>query len=106
MTTEPPRLRPYTHGGKAYYEELRAILAEIGPALKADAEAMRDDAGKLTVRALCQLALKYTLNVKATCEALEDMRILPTGTYDGLKDRGFKPMAMLRQVAAEDEAFI
>ena len=97
--SELPKLRPYTHGGKAYYDELKQILAEIGPALQADAESLKSTNGALTVGDLCRLALKYTLNVKATCEALEDMRILPCGMYDSLKQRGFQPMAMLREIA-------
>ena len=94
-----PRLRPYARRGAAYYVELRAILTEIGPALKADAERVRDTTGKITPADLCRWALRYELNVKATTEALEDMRVLPTGTYDKLLSRGFQPMAALREIA-------
>lgn len=99
---ELPRLRPLAFGGEAYYGELKQILEEIGPQLRADAEAIKAAGGAITVADLCRLALKYTLNVKATCEALEDWRILACGTYDMLRDRGFKPMQALREVAALD----
>lgn len=95
-----PRLRPYAFGGKAYYEELKAILLEIAPALIMDVAVILGRDGKITPADLCRLALKYTLNVKATCEALEDWNILACGTYDHLRSRGFRPMAALREVFA------
>lgn len=99
--TDIPRLRPFARRGVAYYDELRSVLAEIGPQLKADAETAKKERGKITPADLCRWALKYTLNVKATTEALEDMRILPTGTYDRMRDCGFKPMAALREIMQE-----
>lgn len=105
MTTpDIPRLRPHAFGGKAYYTELRAILLEITPALIGDVAVLLGRNSKITVADLCRLALKYELNLKATCKALEDLRILPCGAYDALLDRGFKPMAALREVAVLMEA--
>jgi hypothetical protein len=96
-----PELRPFARQGKAYYAELKAILKEIKYDLKHDFETISHRNGKVTVRDMCALALKYRLNLKATFDAIEDMRLLPCGTYDLMKDRDFRPMAALRDVWEE-----
>lgn len=98
-----PALRPLARQGKAYYAELRAILKEIGADLKRDFAQTKRKNGKITVHDVCTLALKYRLNLKATFDYLEDERLLPCGMYDQLKDRGLRPMTMLRETWEEDQ---
>lgn len=100
MSTDLPPLRPTARRGKAYFDELRAIVAEIAPDLRRDVEAIKAER-KIKTRDLCVLALRYRLNFKATVEALEDMNLLACGVYDRIKDSGFPIMASLREVWAE-----
>jgi hypothetical protein len=100
---EPPfRLRPHARQGKAYYTELKAILREVGYDLVQDAKRIKGT-GRFTVEDLCRLALKYNLNCKATCEHLEDKRVLPCGTYDRLRCRGFRPMKLMLELWKNDQ---
>jgi hypothetical protein len=102
--SDMPRLRPYARQGKAYYDELKAYFREIQHDLKADAERMkRENGGKFVVLHLLQLALKYELNVKATADCLEDLRFLPCGAYDRIKECGFRPMIELRKLWDEQQ---
>lgn len=81
--------------GKGYYTVLKAILAQVGPQIAADARAIKAESGKLTVFNVGCLAVKYDLNLKATFEWLEESRVLPAGTYDRLKERGLKAREVL-----------
>lgn len=101
MTPPLPTLRPLTRGGKGYYDELRTILAEIGPALLADAQAYKAAGSGFTVAMACRLALRYELNLKAVCTYLEDQHVLACGTYDSLLARDLKPLAALRETWTE-----
>lgn len=77
--------------GKGYYTVLGAILTEVGQQMIADANAIKaENGGKFTVYNVGCLAVKYDLNFKATCEWLEQSRVLPVGTYDRLKGCGLK----------------
>lgn len=97
---ELPPLRPIRVQGKAYYVALRAILKEIGDDLYADAVAAKH-AHTMTPRMLCQLALTYRLNLKATTEYLEDRKVIRCGTYD----RVFRESANLRPIASLKETW-
>jgi hypothetical protein len=99
-----PELRPVRLQGKAYYRELKRILKEVGDDIEQDARQILRDTGKFTVRDLAFLALKYRLNMKATCEHLEECRVLKYGTYDSLKERKLRPMAYLKEVWSECRA--
>lgn len=99
--TDLPQLRPHALRGKAYFDQLKGILSEIGPAILADVAGVREDTGSITVSDVCEVALRHKLNLKATFDFLEDSRILPCGTYDRCKEGGIKPMAALREVWAE-----
>lgn len=88
--------------GKGYYTVLKAILAQVGPQIAADAEAIKAaNGGKFTVYNVGCLAVKYDLNFKATCEWLEESRVLPAGTYDRLKERGLKAREVFAAVKAQ-----
>ena len=93
-----PELRPFARQGKAYRAELRAIFKEIQHDLRADFDRLYRARQKFTPRDLCYLALKYRVNPKATYEMLEDLKLVPIGKYDTLRERGFRPMAALYEV--------
>ena len=81
-----PGLRPYTRGGKGYYDELKAILAECGQHILADYQALKAEYTKMTVYEVARLAVRYNLNLKATFEWLEENHLLRAGTYERLRD--------------------
>lgn len=90
--------------GKGYYTILKAILYEVGPQIAADANAIKaESGGKFTVYNIGCLAVKYDLNFKATCEWLEESRVLPVGTYDRLKRGGIKFGETLEAIRRRDE---
>lgn len=93
-----PELRPVRLQGGAYYKELRRLLRLLGGAIVEDAKAFHRRDQKITVDHVAQLALKYHLNMKAVAEYLEDRRVLPTGSYERLLERGLRPMTALTQV--------
>ena len=53
--------------------------------------------GRVTVADVCRLAHYYFVSVEAMMLRLEDLRLLPGGTWDRLRDRGFK----VREAQAE-----
>ena len=46
--------------------------------------------GKITAAEICQLAYHYFVSVEAMMRRLEELRLLPGGTWERLRDRGFK----------------
>ena len=46
--------------------------------------------GKITAAEICRLAHHYFVSVEAMMLRLEELRLLPPGTWDRLRDRGFK----------------
>jgi len=44
----------------------------------------------VTITNLCTLASYYGVSVAAMASRLEEMRLIPTGTWDNLKEGGFK----------------
>lgn len=96
MTAEPlPKLRPHARQGKAYYTELRAILAEIEKDVRSDIVSLRQSGKGITPAFVGWLALRYTLNCKAMFEALEDWNFIPCGMYEKVT-RSHRPTAILR----------
>jgi Zn-dependent peptidase ImmA (M78 family)/DNA-binding XRE family transcriptional regulator len=53
---------------------------------------------KVTPADLCTLAHYYGVSVEALTRHLEDLKLLPTGTWDTLRDRGFKVREAQRQL--------
>lgn len=86
--------------GKGYYTVLKQILAECGQAIADDARAITAETGQLNAVDIGRLALRYDLNFKATCEWLEDSRILPAGTHGRLMRAGIKPGEVFEAVRA------
>lgn len=80
--------------GAAYYARLREILADCGQLLADEAK----EIDQITPLDIGVLAIKYGLNFKATCEWLEESRVIPTGTYDRLIKRGIKISDILSAV--------
>ena len=53
-------------------------------------ELSREAEGKVTVADICRVAHHYFVSVEAMMLRLEGLRLLPGGTWDRLRDRGFK----------------
>ena len=57
----------------------------------------RQAAGRITASEVCRLAHDYSVSVEAMMLRLEGLRLLPSGTWERLRDRGFK----VREAQAE-----
>jgi len=57
--------------------------------------------GKPTPAGLCTLAHYYGVSVEALTRHLEDLKLLPTGIWDKLRDSGFKVREAQRQLGLE-----
>lgn len=71
---------------------------------------LRDDKQAITPGDLCQLAHYYVVSVEAMTRRLEGLRALPTGTWERLRDSGFKIRQAqqklgLESVGAYDDPF-
>lgn len=94
---ELPRLRPIGRH-KAYYDELRQIFEQEGEAIQSSVELEKVlNDGKLSIVSACRIALKHELRLSALFNFIEDRCGVPSGTYDRLKERGLKPMILLRE---------
>ena len=62
---------------------------------------IRRTQGKATPAGLCVLANYYGVSVEALTRHLEDLKLLPTGTWDKLGDSGFKVREAQRQLGLE-----
>jgi Zn-dependent peptidase ImmA (M78 family)/DNA-binding XRE family transcriptional regulator len=60
---------------------------------------IRANNGKIAAASLCILANYYGVSLDALTNRLEDMRLVPTGTWNKLKERGFKVRDAQRQLA-------
>ena len=60
-------------------------------------ETMRANGSRFTISDILSLALAYGVSFQATCTRLEDLDLLPAGTYDRLRRQKFK----VRQVEAQ-----
>ena len=54
--------------------------------------------GKITAAEICQLARFYFVSVEAMMLRLEELRLLPGGTWERLRDRGFKVREAQKQL--------
>ena len=61
-------------------------------------ELSRAASGKITAAEICQLAYHYFVSVEAMMRRLEELRLLPGGTWERLRDRGFKVREAQRQL--------
>lgn len=89
--------------GQQYYSLWKAILTVIGKAICDEIRDIEQETGKITPADLVYLCIKFRLppnRFKPMVEWLEENRIIPTGTYDDMKERGFKPTLAWPKVAA------
>lgn len=63
--------------------------------------AIRRTQGKITAADLCMLANYYGVSVEAFTRHLEDLKLLPTGLWDKLRQGGFKVRDAQRQLGLE-----
>lgn len=61
-------------------------------------EVSRTTSGKMTAAEICLLAHHYHVSVEAMMRRLEELRLLPGGTWERLRDRGFKVREAQRQL--------
>jgi Zn-dependent peptidase ImmA (M78 family)/DNA-binding XRE family transcriptional regulator len=64
-------------------------------------ELKRNKEGKVTPATLVQLAHAYQVSVQALTLRLEDLRLVPSGTWDKLADSDFQPRAAARILGIE-----
>lgn len=64
-------------------------------------ELKRSKQGKVTPATLVQLAHSYGVSVQALALRLEDLRLVPPGTWDRLRDNDFQPRAAARMLGLE-----
>jgi Zn-dependent peptidase ImmA (M78 family)/DNA-binding XRE family transcriptional regulator len=64
-------------------------------------ELRRSKQGKVTPATLVQLAHAYQVSVQALTLRLEDLRLVPSGTWDKLADSDFQPRAAARILGIE-----
>jgi hypothetical protein len=90
--------------GQAYGKAVRDVWAIASVALQARAQAIAKQRGKFTIVDLAQTSLEFGLSFKLTAEFLEELGVLPTGTYDRLKDsRGYRVATFLEAVKERAE---
>jgi Zn-dependent peptidase ImmA (M78 family)/transcriptional regulator with XRE-family HTH domain len=61
-------------------------------------DVLRQSAGKVTAAEVCRLADYYAVSVEAMMLRLEELRLLPVGTWDRLRDSGFKVREAQKQL--------
>jgi hypothetical protein len=77
--------------GQAYGRAVRQVWAITSEALRERAQEITAARGNFTIVDLAQTSLEFGLSFKLTAEFLEELEVLPTGTYDRLKDsRGYR----------------
>jgi hypothetical protein len=89
-----------TARGKRFGSLLKQTYAMLGSRLANAARAIKQDTGKITPTDVGKLALEFNLCLKHTFDFLEDVQdqVLPSGTYDRLKDRGLKAKEVFEAV--------
>jgi hypothetical protein len=89
--------------GKAYGKAVRDVWAITSQPLRDRAQEIMSERGKFTIVDLAQTSLEFGLSFKLTAEFLEDLGILPRGTYDRLScSRGYRVATYLE--AARERA--
>ena len=87
--------------GAEYFAELASILnSDEGKMIVREAQEVVVATGKLTPFDICVITLNHSLPFKAVCEWLEATKVIPTGAYGRLIERGFKVNEAL-QIASE-----
>lgn len=72
--------------GQRYYALLKAFLSVKGKEIVDFVNTLRNPDGGVSPAAVGCVSLKFGLNFKATCEWLEETRVIRAGTYDRLMD--------------------
>ena len=67
-------------------------------------ELSRSGGGSLTAADVCRMAHHYFVSVEAMMRRLEQMGVLPRGTWDRLRDRGFKVREAQQQLGLTPQA--
>ena len=83
-----------TSRGQTYYGNLKYYLSQKGQQVAEDALTIIRSSGRFSPANLLELVEKHGLprsRTKIIAEWLEDCRILPSGTYEKLRGRGFNP---------------
>jgi hypothetical protein len=77
--------------GPAYGKAVREVWAIASVALRDRAQKLHTECGKFTIVDLAQVSLEFGLSFKLTAEFLEELDVIPTGTYERLKhSRGYR----------------
>ena len=93
-----------TARGQRFGSLLKQTYAVLGPRLANSARAIKQETGKITPVDVGGLALQFNLCLKHAFDFLEDVQdqVLPSGTYDRLKDRGLKAKELFEVVAVRN----
>jgi hypothetical protein len=82
--------------GPAYGKAVRDVWAIASVALQARAQAIAKQRGKFTIIDLAQTSLEFGLSFKLIAEFLEELGVLPRGTYERLRrSRGYRVATFL-----------
>jgi Zn-dependent peptidase ImmA (M78 family) len=96
MTRYQPEITVLTVSGRTNRKErladgfARHFLMPAGGLNRRFTELHRSSENGITLAHVCSLANLYQVSVQALMLRLEELRRLPTGTWDRLKDEGFK----------------
>lgn len=79
--------------GQQYYGNLKAFLGKYGEEIAQRAQNIINSSGRFTPRNLLEITDDYLPRhrTKIIAEWLEECHILPIGTYEKMKMRGFRP---------------
>lgn len=83
-----------TARGKRFKTLFTAAIDKIGPYLRLE---VKQKNGRVTILDIADFCISYNLTFKTCTEILEELKILPTGTFLMLKARGLS----VRKVMAE-----
>ncbi len=90
-----------TARGKRYYALLKAALSIRGLEIYCEVKSARELKGKLSPVDLCHYSVHFGFpmnRVKPFAEWLEETGVIPSGIYRRIKERGFKPMAIMQKM--------
>ena len=76
--------------GQEWVKLLREVYADVAPVLAEEARQIIAEAGRLAPIDVAKMAVRHNLHFKHACEWLEEERVLPTGTYSRMRERGLK----------------
>lgn len=88
-----------SHDGERFADAFaRCLLMPAAGLRRRFNEMSRAVGGKVTAAEICQLAHHYYVSVEAMMRRLEELRLLPGGTWELLRDRGFKVREAQKQL--------